>query len=130
MEQATYLEHIISGNGIRPDSSKTAAVAEYPTPKDTKQLKQFLGLANYYRHFVKQYATIAEPLHKFLRGKQKHFSWDERCSEAFKTLKTHLVKPPSLPFQISTIHSFSIQMPQMWQWVLFWAKFKMAQNVS
>ena len=96
MEQVTYLGHVISANVIHPDSSKTAAVAEYPTPKDAKQLKQFLGLPNYYCHFVKQYATIAEPLHKVLREKLKRFSWDERCSEAFKTLKTHLVKPPIL----------------------------------
>ena len=47
MEQVTYLGHIISGNGIRPDSSKTEAVAEYLTPKDDKQLKQFLSLDNY-----------------------------------------------------------------------------------
>ena len=92
----TYLGHVISAKGIHPDPSKTSAVAEYPTPKDAKQLKQFLGFAYYYQHSVKQYATIAEPLHKVLRGKPNHFTWDERCSEAFETLKTQLINPPIL----------------------------------
>ena len=58
---------------------RRATVAEYPTPKDAKQLKQFLGLANYY-------ATIAEPLHKVLRGKPKHFSWNKRLVEKHSKL--------------------------------------------
>ena len=91
----TYLGHVIFANGIHPDLSKPAA-AEYPAPKDAKQLKQFLGFANYYHRFVKQHSSIVEPLHKVLRGKPKHFSWDERCSEAFETLKTYLVKSPIL----------------------------------
>ena len=66
MQQVTYLGHVISADGVGPDSSKIAMVADYPTPKDAKQLRQFLGLTNYYRRFVKHYTTIAEPLHEAL----------------------------------------------------------------
>ena len=115
MQQVTYLGHVISADGVGPDSSKIAVVADYPTPKDAKQLRQFLGLTNYYRCFVKHYTTIAKPLHEALRGKQKHFTWDQHCNEAFETLKKHLVSPPpSLLFPISVSHSSFIQTPQMW----------------
>ena len=103
MKQVVYLGHVISAEGIYPDPSKTAAVADYPAPKDAKQLKKFLGLANYYRRFVRHYATIAEPLHSILRGKPKHFHWDEQCDKAFNTLRNHLVTPPIL-----TLPNFSI----------------------
>ena len=103
MKQVVYLGHVISAEGIYPDPSKTAAVADYPAPKDAKQLKKFLGLANYYHRFVRHYATIAEPLHSILRGKPKHFHWDEQCDKAFNTLRNHLVTPPIL-----TLPNFSI----------------------
>ena len=96
MQQVTYFGHVISADSVGPDSSKIAVVADYPTPKDAKQLRQFLGLTNYYRRLVKHYATIAESLHEALRGKQKHFTWDQCCNEAFETLKKHLVSPPIL----------------------------------
>ena len=91
MQHVTYLGHVISAHGILPDASKIEAVADYPAPKTAKQLKQFLGLTNYYRRFINHYAAIAEPLHKTLRGRPKHFVWDERCTQAFNTLKQCLV---------------------------------------
>ena len=96
MQQVTYLGHVISAHGILPDASKIEAVADYPAPKTAKQLKQFLGLTNYYRRFINHYAAIAEPLHKTLRGRPKHFVWDEHCTQAFNTLKQCLVTPPIL----------------------------------
>lgn len=68
-------------------------MADYPSPKDAKQLKQFLSLSNYYRRFVKEYAALAEPL---LRGKPSSFTWDTNCQQAFEALKTRLVSPPIL----------------------------------
>ena len=53
--------------GIRPDEDKIKAVSNYPGPGNVKELKQFLDLSNYYRRFIKNYAHIAEPLHKSLR---------------------------------------------------------------
>ena len=58
-EQVHYLGHIVSANGIQPDKSKIQAVSAYPVPQDTKQLRQFLGLTNYYCRFVENYSKIA-----------------------------------------------------------------------
>ena len=93
MRQVTYLGHVISREGVRPDPSKLSAVADYPVPTNAKELKQFLGLTNCYRRFIRQYAAVAEPLHVILRGKPSQFNWNESCGKAFEALKHHLINP-------------------------------------
>ncbi|MCY3927570.1 MAG: reverse transcriptase family protein, partial [Acidobacteria bacterium] len=86
-----YLGHIISGNGIQVDPKKTTAISDYPVPANVKQLKQFLGLANYYRKFIQNYASVAEPLHKLLRKNSGGYGWNEQCQQSFNLLKQKLV---------------------------------------
>ena len=95
--QVRYLGHVVSAAGIHPDPAKTEAVSTYPVPNNAKELRQFLGLANYYRCFVADYSKIAEPLHKLLT-KETSFSWDSKCHNAFEELKRRLVSPPILAF--------------------------------
>ena len=54
-----YLGHIITASGFHPDDGKTRSILNYPEPLNVKQLSSFLGLANYYRKFVREYAKIA-----------------------------------------------------------------------
>ena len=61
-----YLGHEVSADGIHPDPAKTEAVSNYQVPRNAKELKQFMGLSNYYRRFVKDYSKIAELLFKLL----------------------------------------------------------------
>ena len=67
-----YLGHVVSWDGIRPDPSKINAVEEFPIPRCTKDVRSFLGLANYYRRFMKNFAAIASPFNK-LTPKHVHF---------------------------------------------------------
>jgi hypothetical protein len=47
---------------VRPDPGKIEAIREMPAPRDVKELRSFLGMANYYRRFIKDFAELAEPL--------------------------------------------------------------------
>ena len=79
----------------RPE--KTSCVQEWPIPTCIEELRPFLGLATYYRKFVKNFAKIAAPLHR-LTEKQKPWAWTEECNRAFSTLKHSLTSTPTLAF--------------------------------
>ena len=89
---------VISAAGVPgPDPGKVEAVSFYPAPRDDKELKQFLGVANYYCRFVADYSQIPEPLHNLLR-KEERFHWDSSWQKTFDALKQKLVSPPILAF--------------------------------
>jgi len=78
---------LVMGSGeIKMQEKKVAEVLEWPRPKTVKDVQRFLGLANYYRQFVKDFAKIAKPMRKLVR-KDKKWNWGEKQEEAFKELK-------------------------------------------
>lgn len=69
-QKLEYQGHIVSQQGVAPESSKINSMLEWPSPFSTTFLYGFLGLAGFYRKFVKGYATIAAPLNSLLRKDQ------------------------------------------------------------
>lgn len=96
-KEVTYLGHIIGENGVRPDLKKVEAVQDFPIPKNAKNVKQFLGLAGYYRRFIKGFSKIAKPLTNLLK-KDNDFKWEEREQESFEILKNALCQEPILQY--------------------------------
>ena len=90
-----YLGHIVSENGLFPDPAKVKAVADWRVPTNVSEVRSFLGLAGYYRRFIKDFAKIAAPLTNLTR-KDRPFTWSLREGEAFNELKTVLQKAPVL----------------------------------
>ena len=89
-----YLGHVISGDGVAMDQEKVAAVVSWPQPRSVRGLRGFLGLAGYYRRFIKNYGAIAAPLTALL--KKEAFSWTEETTAAFSSLKHALSTAPVL----------------------------------
>jgi hypothetical protein len=89
-----YLGHVVSGSGVEMDQSKIQAIIDWPYPKNLKQLRGFLGLTGYYRHFIKGYAAIASPLTALL--KKDCFKWDAAAYVAFDDLKAAITQAPVL----------------------------------
>jgi len=96
-KRVAFLGHIVSAEGIATDPSKTDAVAQWPTPQSRREVQQFLGLANYYRRFVKNFASIAKPLQR-LTEKNSNFDWNIECQNAFDKLRACLISPPVLSY--------------------------------
>lgn len=89
------LGHVVSSDGIRPDPDKIKAVVNFPRPVRQKDLRSFLGLASYFRRFIRNFAQIASPLNKLLASATP-FTWSGDCEEAFQTLKDALTSGPVL----------------------------------
>ena len=108
--KVTYVGHQISSDGITTDPEKTQAVSEWKLPTTVKELRSFLGFCCYYRRFVKDFASIAGPLHQLVNNCLHELKvekklkvpfvkrWNSECQTAFDVLKTKLTHPPILGF--------------------------------
>ena len=94
-KRVAFLGHVVSDEGLATDPEKIAAVIDWPRPENQTEVRSFLGLCSYYRRFVKDFATIASPLHT-LSGKNQNFNWTESCEESFSQLKRALTSSPVL----------------------------------
>ena len=93
--EVKFLSHVVSGDGISVDPSKIEAVTKWERPKTVFDIRSFLGLAGYYRRFVKDFSKLASPMTKLTR-KGARFEWSEECEKAFKELKERLTTAPVL----------------------------------
>ena len=93
--EVPFLGYLIGEKGIRMDPAKVEAVTTWPTPKNTKEVMSFLGLANFYRRFIPQYSHIATALTRLLR-KDQPFEWTSECQQAFERLKKAFTQDPIL----------------------------------
>ena len=83
--QVKYLGHILSGSGVAVDPSKFDFISNWPTPKSARQVKSFLGVANYYGGFVQSFAQRSAPLRE-LTVKDKPFVWGKNSRNLLTTL--------------------------------------------
>ncbi|XP_058003715.1 uncharacterized protein LOC131180114, partial [Hevea brasiliensis] len=78
LKEISFLGHIVSAEGIKVDPSKIEAVLNWKPPRNITEIRSFLGLAGYYRRFVKGFSMLASPLTKLLR-KDVKFQWMDKC---------------------------------------------------
>ncbi|GBG66912.1 hypothetical protein CBR_g72667 [Chara braunii] len=100
----SFLEHVVTDKGLQPEPLKMAVVGDALVPTTITQVRAFLGLASYYRRFIKVFAATARPLTNLLR-KDQPLIWTPECDQAFSKLKAAfisasvLIRPdPEKPF--------------------------------
>ena len=94
-KSVSFLGHTISDFGIGTDPKKIEAVADWPVPTTVKDVRSFIGMASYYRRFVKDFAKEAAPLNEIARKSQR-FHWSIEAQNAFEILKEAMTSAPIL----------------------------------
>jgi len=94
-QKITFLGHIVSSEGIRPDPEKVRDLIEFPAPTCMKDVQRFLGLVTWFRKFIPDLARISRPLYLLLRNNVT-FKWTEEHDNAFCTLKNVFTSEPIL----------------------------------
>ncbi len=97
-----FLGHIVDKDGIHTTDAKVRAVQNFPTPTSVTHVRSFLGLAGYYRAFIKDFASIASPLTRLLK-KEVSFVWHDAQQTSFDQLKHALTHAPVLTFPDYTL---------------------------
>ncbi|GJS21280.1 putative reverse transcriptase domain-containing protein [Tanacetum coccineum] len=90
-----FLGHVIDSKGIHVDPAKIESVKDWTSPKTPTEIRQFLGLAGYYRRFIEGFSKIAKPMTKLTQKKVK-FEWGDKQEAAFQLLKQKLCSAPIL----------------------------------
>lgn len=96
-KEVKFLGHLVSFEGIKPNPAKVEAIKDFPKPTNTTQLRGFLGMASFFRKFVKNFADIARPLHNLLKKDADVVrDWRKEHDIAMEDLKERLVTTPVL----------------------------------
>ena len=98
MKEVAYLGYIISEEGIRPNPDKINVVKNYTIPKTTKEIKAYLGLLDYYRKFISNFAKLTKPMTRCLNKGSKINIQDKDYIDSFNGSKTLLINAPILQY--------------------------------
>jgi hypothetical protein len=95
LTEVAFLRHVISARGVPVDFGKVKDVLNWMPPTTASEIQSFLGLAGYYRRFIKGFSKIAKPTTKLLE-KNKAFEWTAECQASFEELWKCLTSAPVL----------------------------------
>jgi len=100
-QEVEFLGFIISPDGVKMDPRRVVAISEWPVPQTLREVQVFLGFANFYRRFVKDYSRVAAPMSSMMKGSKGGkptgaFRWDESEERAFRSLIACFTNAPML----------------------------------
>ena len=96
-QEISYLGYRLTTQGIQATEDKISAIMKFPTPKNQKQLKGFLGLTNFYNRFMDKYAETTQPLLELLKKGCK-FIWTPELNNCFQQVKELFIETVILKF--------------------------------
>ncbi|GJT32321.1 putative CCCH-type zinc finger family protein [Tanacetum coccineum] len=111
--EVIFLGYLVSGNGIRMDSTKVEAITTWPTPKSMHDVRSFHGLASFYRRFIRNFSSMVAPITDCL--KQPKFVWTLESQKAFDALKKAVTAAPA---KLKLRHAKWVEMLQDFSFVI------------
>ncbi|XP_059629631.1 uncharacterized mitochondrial protein AtMg00860-like [Cornus florida] len=112
LQEVKFFGHVVSGNGVLVDPSKIEAVLDWERPKNVYEIWSFLGLAGYYRRFVRDFSRLATPITRITR-KGIRFDWTEACyvlmqggkvvAYGSRQLKIHELNNPTHDLELAAV---------------------------
>ena len=97
MQTVSFLGHLVGNDQIKPKQALVESLLRFPRPERKKQVRQFIGLASYYRKFIPNFSTRALALTDLTKGgKNEQITWTDECEKSFQDLKSALTNPPVL----------------------------------
>lgn len=96
LSRIRILGHIVDEHGIHTDTRKVKVIKEWKLPKTGKELQRFLGFTNWYRRFIKNYATLTGPLYEISKKRNLEPFWDEPRIKCFNDVKSEMIISPVL----------------------------------
>nr|GEW25998.1 putative reverse transcriptase domain-containing protein [Tanacetum cinerariifolium] len=106
LSKVQFLGHVIDSEGIYVDPAKIEAIKDWESPKTPTEIRQFLGLAGYYRRFIEGFSKIARPMTK-LTQKSVKFNWGEKAEAAFQLLKQKLCRLGAILMQKEKVIAYA-----------------------
>ncbi|XP_018359981.1 PREDICTED: uncharacterized protein LOC108759166 [Trachymyrmex cornetzi] len=116
-----YLGYTISHNAITISPRHTEAIGQFPRPRSVLKIQRFLGLANYFRKFIRDFSSKTKPLRELLR-KSSVFDFSDNCINAFESIKRELISSPVLALYNPSAETQLHTMPVSEGWVEFYYK--------
>jgi len=95
LDEVPFLGHVLSIEGVAVDPSKVRDIHNWKPPTSVHQVRSFLGMVGYYRHFIPDFSKVSKPIAELLKNQTKFVS-SPKCNEAFETLKRLLTTAPIL----------------------------------
>lgn len=94
----SFLGYIVDKDGLHPNPDKVQSIVDYPRPKNTTEVKRFLGMASWYRRFIQDFSELTAPITELIKGRQKRQSitWTDAAEKSFEVLKQRLITAPVL----------------------------------
>ena len=91
-----FSEYIVATNGVMMSERKVKSIKNWKSPRSVKEVQIFIGFANFYRRFIKDFSKICTPITEILKGDKTKFFWGDKQNRAFEELKTRFITAPIL----------------------------------
>jgi hypothetical protein len=95
VQEVAFLGFLVGPNGVKMDPAKVEAITSWPIPKSAQDIRMFIGLANFYRRFIKNFSKMAAPMTALLK-KNRRFQWTQEAQSSFDELRSAFTTAPIL----------------------------------